>query len=166
VCHYRQRASLEVGEHTTASGIRENAWFLVQILRALPPSAAASLLSPTMSTPNFSVPAAYIVALPVQCVFFGLALATFLLCVRALCAIPTRDFTRTRWALLAVSIATIVVGAVSIGQAIAHNLFAFVYYKGGGHAMEALDINQYPAVWIHVCPSTVPDAADDADTIC
>jgi hypothetical protein len=118
--------------------------------RSLPPAAPSPPLSLTMPTPAFTVPAAYIVALPVQCVFFGLALATFILCVRALCAIPIKDFTRTRWALLAVSIATIIVGAISIGQAIAHNLFAFVYYKDGLAAFEALNINHYPAVWIHV----------------
>jgi hypothetical protein len=96
--------------------------------------------------------AAYIVGLAVQCTFFGLALATFVLCIHSLTRVPFSAFTRSRWALFAVSIAMIAVGALSVGQAIAHNLEAFVYYKGGTAAMEELNLDQDPAIWIHVCP--------------
>jgi hypothetical protein len=103
-----------------------------------------------MATPVFSITAAYIVGLAVQCSFYGLALATFFLCVRALCALPFSAFPRSRWALLAVSTAMILVGTLSVGQAIAHNLVAFVYYKDGLAAQEELLLNQDPAIWIHV----------------
>jgi hypothetical protein len=94
--------------------------------------------------------AAYIVALAVQSALFGLAFATFFLCIQALIRIPFKAFTRSRWALFAVSIAMIAVGALSVGQAIAHSLEAFVYYKGGTAAMEELNLDQDPAIWIHV----------------
>jgi hypothetical protein len=93
---------------------------------------------------------AYIVALAVQCTLFGLGLATFVLCIHALTRVPFHEFTRSRWALFAVSIAMITVGALSVGQAIAHNLEAFVYYKGGTAPMEELNLDQDPAIWIHV----------------
>jgi hypothetical protein len=94
--------------------------------------------------------AAYIVALAVQSALFGLAFATFFLCIHALIRIPFRAFTRSRWALFAVSIAMITSGAVSAGAALAHNLDAFVYYKGGTAPMEELNLSRVPTIWIKV----------------
>jgi hypothetical protein len=98
----------------------------------------------------FQLTAAHIIALSVSCIFFGLAFATFVLCIKSLCSIPFRSFTRVRTALLFVSCATIVIGALSIAQALRRVLRAFVYINGGTTPVEELNDPQDLSNWIHV----------------
>lgn len=100
--------------------------------------------------PPFDVRAAYIVSLPLSGLLFGLSLATFGLSVRYICNEPFSKFTRARWVTLIVSTAMVMIGAMSIGQAIRHNLNAFVYYEGLGGAAEALNNPKDPTNYIHV----------------
>jgi hypothetical protein len=98
----------------------------------------------------FPVNTAFIVALSVSSVFFGLAIATTFLGIQALCAVPLKNFTRTRWTLLLVSCAMLVIAAISLGQELRHNLNAFVYYKGGTASVEELSDPRDPTNTIHV----------------
>jgi hypothetical protein len=98
----------------------------------------------------FNQLAAYIVSLSVSCTLFGLSIATFFLCVRNLRDGSIRTVSRVRWTLFVVCCGMLLVGSVSIGQQIRHNLNAFVYYKGGGHAEEELDVANDPTNYIHV----------------
>jgi hypothetical protein len=98
----------------------------------------------------FNQLAAYIVSLSVSSAFFGLSIATFFLCVRHLRDGSTPTASRVRWTLFAVCCGMLLVGSISIGQQIRHNLNAFVYYTGGGHAEEELDEANDPTNYIHV----------------
>jgi hypothetical protein len=103
---------------------------------------------------TFTVLAAYIVSLSVSCIFFGLSLATFVLCMRNICDAPFRTFTRVRWMLFGVTIGMLVIGVLGVGQQLRHNLNAFAYYKGGGHAEEELNDPSDPTNYIHVRPNS------------
>jgi hypothetical protein len=98
-----------------------------------------------------TLPAAYIIALPISSACFGLSLATYALCVRTLCRSPFSAFSRVRWTLLAVASAMMVVGAVGLGQQIRHNLNAFVYWKDGTDAAGELNDPKDPMNYVHVC---------------
>jgi hypothetical protein len=103
----------------------------------------------------FAITAAYIVSLALCCIFFGLSLATFILCIRTLCAIPFRSFTRARWALLTVASLMLAVGATAIGQQLRRNLNAFVYFENGTQATQELNDPKDPMNHIHVRPLLV-----------
>jgi hypothetical protein len=81
---------------------------------------------------------AFLVALPVSRIFYGLALATFIPCVKCLVT-PAQSYTRMRWCFLAFSSTMVVVATISIGQAMQHNLNAFIYYTGPGGAFTELN---------------------------
>jgi hypothetical protein len=97
-----------------------------------------------------TLPAAYIIALPISSACFGLSLATYALCVRTLCRSPFGAFSRVRWMLLVIASAMVVVGAVGLGQQIRHNLNAFVYWKDGADAAGELNDPKDPMNYVHV----------------
>jgi hypothetical protein len=92
---------------------------------------------------------AFLVALPVSCIFYGLALATFILCLKCLVT-PAQLFTRMRWCFLVFSSAMIVVATIFIGQAMQHNLNAFIYYTDPGGVFVELNNPEDPMNLIHV----------------
>jgi hypothetical protein len=98
----------------------------------------------------FELTAAYIVAQFMGCIFFGLALTTFILAIRTLCVLPFSSFSRARWALFAVCIATTLIGTISVSQMLRHMLNAFVYYAGTGGASAELTEIKDPMNILHV----------------
>jgi hypothetical protein len=98
----------------------------------------------------FTITAAYIISLALCCVLFGLSIATYVLCIRALCSTPFRSFTRARWALLTVASLMLAVGAMAIGQQLRRNLNAFVYFENGTQATKELSDMKDPMNHIHV----------------
>jgi hypothetical protein len=102
----------------------------------------------------FELTVAHIVALAVSCIFFGLAFATFILCIQSLCSIPSRSFTRVRTSLLLVSCMTFVIGALSVAQALRRVSRAFVYVKGGTTPVKELSNPHDISNWINVSRDT------------
>jgi hypothetical protein len=98
----------------------------------------------------FTITAAYIVSLAMCCILFGLSIATFFLCIRALCAVPFRSFALGRWWLLTVACLMLAVGVTAIAQQVRHNLNAFVYYHDGAEATEELNGPKDPMNYIHI----------------
>jgi hypothetical protein len=98
----------------------------------------------------FTITASYIISLALCSALFGLSIATFVLCIRALCSIPFRSFTRARWALLTVASLMLAVGATAIGQQLRRNLNAFVYFENGTQATQELNDPKDPMNHIHV----------------
>jgi hypothetical protein len=103
-------------------------------------STCSTSLPPT-SSPSLCLPS-----------FLVFSCATFFLYIRKLCDAPFRTFTRIRWTLFIVCCGMLIVGGISIGQQLRHNLNSFVYYKGGKQAAEELNDPRDPTNYIHVSP--------------
>jgi hypothetical protein len=175
---FRNRQVCESSIHSRIccpSGGRKYAFYILVLFAALPDHGrqlrivfirqACRLVPPTpeCTVMTFTATASYIVSLSVSCTFFGISCTTFILCIRSLCDVPFRTFTRVRWMLFAVCCGMLVISGVSIGQQMRHNLNAFVYYEGGGHAAEELNNPRDPTNYIHVRITNLTGHCAEAD---
>jgi hypothetical protein len=111
-----------------------------------------------------SLAAAHIATQSAACLLFALALASCACAVRTLCAVRFSAFTRAHWTLLAVCIATTLVGALSAVHTLRHMLSALVRYAGSGGALAALDNMEDPMNILNACPfSSSEEPSPDLD---
>jgi hypothetical protein len=154
-------AAIFIGLFLEFSACRPRGLFFLSnsLIRVSERAGDHALLAPAYCPEDsmFPLTAAYTVALAVSCVFFGLAFATFVLCMRALCVIPFKSYTRVRWCLFVVSCGTSLIAAISIAQGLRRLLLMFIYHKNGTAPLEVIDDPHDISNWLHVSGSTLSE---------
>jgi hypothetical protein len=97
------------------------------------------------------LPEAYLAGLTSTCILYGISVATYYACSRALFATATnrRKLTTLRWIMFAVATGMWVDATVGVGQMLQHMLNAFVHYKGEGGAEAGLSDIRDPMNIVH-----------------
>lgn len=93
-----------------------------------------TFLSPLDYIMPFAIDEAHLVSLFSESVFYGLFLATFIACLRAILwnGASFHAAAHVRWALLVVACTMFVVATLDISFNLEHDLNAFIRYKGPG----------------------------------